>query len=349
MPERQGAASIRVLVSDDTRVHTELLADALKRNGGLEVTAAPSGSASLMMLCNPAEVDVLLIGSNLDGQAARGFEILRQLKGAHPEIRAVMLLDNAEPDAVLQAFRGGARGIFSKNESIEILGTCLRKVYAGQIWANSEQISTVVEALASSHNIRAVDARGLNLLSKREMDVVRGVAQGLCNRDIAEQLQLSQHTVKNILFRIFDKLGVSSRVELLFMTLSQGRDAEIMPPHLPIERVYESLRDEASLVACQNAAQNGALLAQIALAQFYALRKGDTRSLLQTYMWYSVALQSLAACHKEAAKTLTIEQIIQAEQRVSAALRQPPPPSGSARIGPSSQLMIAEVDSAMSV
>ena len=63
---------------------------------------------------------------------------------------------------------------------------------------------------------------GFDLLSKRELEVVRSLAEGLTNREIAEKLGLSQHTVKNYLFRVFDKLGVSSRVELLFMTLSQA-------------------------------------------------------------------------------------------------------------------------------
>ena len=70
--------------------------------------------------------------------------------------------------------------------------------------------------------VRAVDANGLSLLSKREMDVVRSLAEGLTNREIAERLGLSQHTIKNYLFRVYDKLGVSSRLELLFMTLTQA-------------------------------------------------------------------------------------------------------------------------------
>jgi DNA-binding CsgD family transcriptional regulator len=77
--------------------------------------------------------------------------------------------------------------------------------------------------------VRAVDSNGLSLLSKREMDVVRSLAEGLTNREIAERLGLSQHTIKNYLFRVYDKLGVSSRLELLFMTLTQSGG----PPSLP--------------------------------------------------------------------------------------------------------------------
>jgi two-component system, NarL family, nitrate/nitrite response regulator NarL len=72
----------------------------------------------------------------------------------------------------------------------------------------------------TSPTVRAINAKGLSLLSKREMEVVRSLTEGLTNREIAERLGLSQHTVKNYLFRIFDKLGACNRIELLFMTLS---------------------------------------------------------------------------------------------------------------------------------
>ena len=163
-----------------------------------------------------------MLSSNLDEEPLRGFELLRQLRASDPGILAIMLLDSSKRETVLQAFRAGARGIFSRHDSVEILSKCIRSVRAGQIWANSQQMSFAVEALATSPVVRAVDANGLSLLSKREMDVVRSLAEGLTNREIADRLGLSQHTIKNYLFRVYDKLGVSSRLELLFMTLTQA-------------------------------------------------------------------------------------------------------------------------------
>ena len=317
MRHQPSAVPIRVLVSDDTRVHTELLADALKRDGCLQVTTSPSGSDSLTKQFNLRDIDVLLISSNLDERPGRGFEVLRGLRATHADLRAVVVLDTTQGEMILEAFRAGARGIFSKDDSIETLGKCLRKVCEGQIWANSHQIATLVQALASSHNIRAVDAKGLNLLSKREMEVVRGVAQGLSNREIAERLKLSQHTIKNSLFRIFDKLGVSNRVELLFMTLSQERHAQSALQHFLNERAYESLQDEATLMACQDAAAQGVVIAQLALAQFYSLQKADLNSKVQAYMWYSLATEQISQGYKELAKELTIEQLLKAEQMAS--------------------------------
>jgi two-component system nitrate/nitrite response regulator NarL len=319
------SGSIRVLVIDSTRVHTELLADALKRDEYLQVTTLPPDSDRLKTELNPGDTDVLLISSHLEGQSGRGFELLRGLRTMHPELKSIVLLDSSQGEMILEAFRVGAQGIFSKSDSVETLGKCIRKVYEGEIWANTHQVATLTQALASSHNIRAVDARGLNLLSKREMEVVRGVALGLSNREIAERLQLSQHTIKNCLFRIFDKLGVSSRVELLFMTLSQENNAQSALQHFLNERAYESLRDEASLVACRNAASRGNLIAQITLAQYHALNKAVPNSAVQAYVWYSTAAAKISQACRELAKELTIEQLIDAEQKATEESSKPNP------------------------
>jgi len=217
-----GEKTIRVLVADDTRIHTQLLADALSRGSEFEVLSSPSHSQDLIAFAKLHAVDVMVLSSTLDEQPLRGCDTLRELRAKNPEIRAVMLLDSSRREVILGAFRAGARGILSRHESVETLQKCIHSVYQGQIWANSQQMSFAVEALASFPTVCAVDANGLDLLSKREMDVVRSLAEGLTNREIAERLGLSQHTIKNYLFRVFDKLGVSSRLELLFMTLTQA-------------------------------------------------------------------------------------------------------------------------------
>lgn len=325
------AVSIRVLVCDDTRVHTELLADVLKRDGCLQVTTSSLGSKSLIARPSLCDIDVLLISSNLDEQPGRGFEVLRGLRASHADLRAVVLLDSSRGETLLEAFRAGARGVFNKNDSVDILNKCLHKVYEGQIWANSQQIATLVQALASSHNIHAVDAQGLNLLSKREMEVVEGVAQGLSNREIAERLLLSQHTIKNCLFRIFDKLGVSNRIELLFMTLSQERHAQSVFQYFLNEQAYETLQDEATLIATQNAADQGVLMAQLALAQFYSTHRTNVTSALYGYMWYSIASEQMSRVYKDTTKGLTMEQLLQAEEMAAARSRKKKEPFAVAK------------------
>src|SRR5271157_2911231 len=305
---------IRVLVSDDTRVHTELLADALRRDGSLQVTTSHSGSEGLIGRRDLNDVDVLLLSSTLDEQPGRGFEVVRGLRCSRDYVPAVILLDSSKREAVLEAFRSGARGVLGRHESVEIFSKCLRRVHEGQIWANSEQTAVLAHALASSQSIGAVDARGVNLLSKRELEIVRCAAQGLTNREIAERLNLSPHTIKNCLFRIFDKLGVSNRVELLLMTMSQDRHAQSALQYFLENDADVSFQDEATLVACQRAAEQGVLMAQLVLAQSYAARRTNPNDVLHTYAWYSIVCERISGAWKDVAKTMTVDQVLQAEQ-----------------------------------
>ena len=314
MHNQSTSTPIRVLVSADTRVHTELLADALKRDGSLQITTSPSGSGGLIGRPDLHDVDVLLLSSTLDEQPGRGFEVLRGLHSSHAYMPAVMLLDSSKREAILEAFRSGARGILGRHESVEVFGKCLRRVHEGQIWANSEQMAVLAHALASSQAVGAVDARGMNLLSKREMEIVRSVALGLTNREIAERLGLSPHTIKNCMFRIFDKLGVSNRVELLLMTMSQDRHAQSALQYFLESHGNVSFQDEATLAACQRAAEQGVLMAQLALAQFYSANRTNPSDVLHTYMWYSIASERISRAWKDVTKTMTGEQLLQAEQ-----------------------------------
>jgi len=311
----------RVLVADNTRIHTQLLADALKRDQGLDVISADSDSHGLIATAIAHRTDVLLISSNLDEEPHRAFEILRELRASHPQIRAVMLLDSSKREVILHAFRAGARGIFSRHESVESLCRCVRSVHEGQIWANSLQMSFAVEALASSPTVRAVDANGLDLLSKREMEVVRSLSEGLTNREIAERLGLSQHTIKNYLFRVFDKLGVSSRVELLFMTLSQASPAQSLLPSLLANPTNGNRHDEATLAICQKAAEQGLPTAQLALAQIYSARRAGPKDLVYAYMWFLIVNEQITRAKNHVNKTMTMEQLLEAEQRAAEWMR----------------------------
>ena len=306
-PER----GIRVLVADSSRIHTSLLANALKLDPLLEVTAFEADSSALVATVRTQAIDVLVISSNLDEQPSRGVELLLELRALQVKTRAVLLPESSKDEATLQAFRAGARGIFGKNEPIAQLSKCVRCVHRGQVWANSEALRVAVEALASSPMVRAVNASGMKLLSERELQVVRCIAEGLTNREIAERLKLSQHTIKNYLFRIFDKVGVSSRVELLFMTLSQnGAGQALLGNHN-----NGNPKDESALL--KEAAEAGLPAAQLALAQLYLTRASDPRDLVNAYTWYLVATERAFQARGSMTKAMTAEQIEEAKQKAS--------------------------------
>src|SRR5580700_4193607 len=95
---------IRILVADNTRIHTQLLADALRRDQELDVIIADSDSHGLVATAAEHKADVLLISSNLDEEPHRAFEVLRKLRASHAQIRAVMLMDSSKRELILQAF-----------------------------------------------------------------------------------------------------------------------------------------------------------------------------------------------------------------------------------------------------
>jgi DNA-binding NarL/FixJ family response regulator len=205
---------IKVLAAESTRMNSQLLADALAQDVQLEVTGIEPKQAAILAAVAQQKPHVVLISSALE-DSGTGFDLARQISSNHPGTRVILLMDTSNPTAVVQGFRCGAHGIFSRTESSKSLAKCIHCVHAGQIWANSMELRYVLDALRESEPMRLVDAGGEALLSKREQDVVRCVAEGLSNREIAATLGLTEHTVKNYLFRIFDKLGVSSRVEVV--------------------------------------------------------------------------------------------------------------------------------------
>ncbi len=307
-------SAIRVLVADDTRLHTSLLADALRRHGGFEVIG--SNSEEMIARGHLHDIDVLLLSSELDEKPGRGFEVLREVCALHPNVRAIVLLDSSKHGSVVEAFRAGARGVLSRQESVETLSKCVRSVHQGQIWANSEQMGLLIQALVSSRSVPAVNARGMEQLSKREMEIVDSVAQGLSNRKIAERLGLSQHTVKNYLFKVFEKLGVSSRLELLSMALNRNGQSQSTVNRLEKDYADHGLLNDSTLVGCRRAAEQGVPIAQLKLARFHWARKAD-KDLTQAYKWYLIASQQISRTSESVGSTMTIEQRLEAEEMVA--------------------------------
>jgi DNA-binding NarL/FixJ family response regulator len=312
--DQKKACTIRVLVADNSQFHTQLLVGVLSHDPDLRVVSSDLDAASLVAASITEKIDVFVLSAFVDEGAQRGFEILQELRETNSNARAVMLLVSSKPEAVLEAFRAGARGVFDHRESSDMLCQCIRKLHQGQVWVNNEQMAVVLDALASAPKVRAVDGNGMNLLSKREADVVKCLAEGLTNREIGERLGLSQHTIKNHMFRIFDKLGVSSRIELLFMTLSQGTAAPPLLQDLLSDPAGNY--DEPTLALCEKEAEHGVLAAQLMLARNAWTGRASDSDVIRAYKWFSVALDQLTRRKNNVKKAMSPAQLAEAESRV---------------------------------
>jgi DNA-binding NarL/FixJ family response regulator len=219
LPQRN--LTIRVLAADRTPMDSQLLADALSKNPEIQVCGAYSSSKGALAAIEKERPEVVVLSSKLEDTELKGFEVARTLRMTHSVVRVIMLLDASEPAKVVEAFRSGAKGVFCRNQSLQSLVKCIQSVHVGQVWANSNELTFLLDALNQTPAWNMA-SQSFATLSKREREVVRAVAEGRTNREIGKHLGLTEHTVKNYLFRIFDKLGVSTRVELVVYALACG-------------------------------------------------------------------------------------------------------------------------------
>jgi len=212
---------LRVLAADSTSMSTQLLVEALARERQFEMIESPSDRLAILRLLKQEQPQIVLITARWGEDRDAASDLVREIRSQSPMTRVIVLLDASEPASVVEAFRAGAQGVFCRTESFNLLSKCIQCVHQGQIWASSSELEYVLEALARP-TFSKFQTNGKSLLSARETDVVRCVAEGLTNREIAQRLKLTEHTVKNYLFRIFEKLGVSSRVEVVLYALGQS-------------------------------------------------------------------------------------------------------------------------------
>jgi len=207
-------------------MHCQLLVGALRRRSEFRVTACAMEMKAILAALSGSLVNVILMN------AQRDMATVRSLHLTHPQTPKILLLDNPDGTAIVNAFRSGVRGLFCFSElPFRLLCKCIQRVYLGQIWASNEHLEYLIEAVTQVPSLRVVNSHGSKLLTPREEQVVALVADGLSNRGVARELGLSEHTVKKYLFRIFDKVGVSTRVELVLYAVTRGatRQAEWIP------------------------------------------------------------------------------------------------------------------------
>ncbi|MFZ0201086.1 MAG: LuxR C-terminal-related transcriptional regulator [Candidatus Sulfotelmatobacter sp.] len=223
----QPAQRIQILVADRDRMGSQLLAESLGRDPHFEILGVAAAADIFPIAAR--KPDVSLISVEFEAGAKKGLQVARTLNAVHPGIHVVILLEESTRESVIASFRCGATGVFCRTDPISELHNCIEHVNRGEIWAGRDQAQYLLDALRNTPSCDGIEDGKLRLLTKRELEVAEHAAQGQSNKQIANELNLSEHTIKNYLFRVFEKLGVSSRFELLFLLFNERHNPLVSP------------------------------------------------------------------------------------------------------------------------
>jgi two-component system, NarL family, nitrate/nitrite response regulator NarL len=213
-------APISIVIADDHPIFLEGLKLLIHEVPDMRVVGTATTGRAAIDVVRTLKPDVLLL--DLAMPQLSGLEVLRELHGQLDRaghVRVVMLTAGIDDDQQLAALEEGACGILLKQAAAEVLFKCIRTVMAGQYWVGREAVASVVAALRRAR----VQTSSLPFdLTARQWTIVQEVVAGATNRDIAGLLNMREDTVKHHLSSIYDKCGVSNRVELAMFAVNHG-------------------------------------------------------------------------------------------------------------------------------
>jgi DNA-binding NarL/FixJ family response regulator len=210
---------IRIVVADDHPIFRDGLCKLLALEDDFEVVAQASDGRQVLEVLQQTQPDILLLDLKMPG--LDGLGALQKLQAARNKTRVIVLTASDDKNEFVQAMKLGTSGIVLKQTATELLIKSIRKVHAGEIWLDSHTTAAVIRQFVAADEPPVPVAppppsreRERSPLSQREREIVALVAQGFKNKEMAEKMFISEQTVKNHLHNIFDKLGVSDRLEL---------------------------------------------------------------------------------------------------------------------------------------
>ncbi|MBZ5585147.1 MAG: response regulator transcription factor [Acidobacteriia bacterium] len=216
-----GKSKIRIVVADDHPIFRDGLCKLLALEEDFEVVAQAQDGRQVLDVLQQFDPDILLLDLKMPG--LDGLATLQRLQGSKNKTRVIVLTASDDKNEFVQAMKLGTSGIVLKQTATELLIKSIRKVHAGEIWLDSHTTAAVIRQFVAADEPPAPAApsqqqpprdRERSPLSQREREIVALVAQGFKNKEMAEKMFISEQTVKNHLHNIFDKLGVSDRLEL---------------------------------------------------------------------------------------------------------------------------------------
>jgi len=209
---------IRILVADDHPIFRDGLRKLLEAEPDFRVIGEASDGQEAVKLAHELKPDVLLLDLAMPRQP--GLDALRELSAAATPVRTILLTVAIEKAQLVEALQLGARGVVLKETSTELLLKSIRSVVAGQYWVGREAVTDLVRVLRDLIPAAGEEAKKKAFgLTPRELEIVSAIVLGYTNKDIARKFTISEDTVKHHLTNIFDKVGVSNRLELALFAI----------------------------------------------------------------------------------------------------------------------------------
>jgi DNA-binding NarL/FixJ family response regulator len=235
-PVESRKKSVRIIIADDHPIVRDGIRRLLSLEDDFEIVGEACDGRDVLAKVKETNPDVLMLDlrmPNLNGLAA-----LEALQHISQQTRVIVLTASDDKDEFVHAMKLGCRGILLKQSEPELIVKCIRKVQAGEIWLDSYTTAAVINQFSKSTpsaNGAAPAGRERNPLSAREREIVTLIAQGYKNKEMAEKMFISEQTVKNHLHNIFDKLGVSDRLELALYAIHKGLhlNGDVVPSPKP--------------------------------------------------------------------------------------------------------------------
>jgi two-component system, NarL family, nitrate/nitrite response regulator NarL len=212
---------VRIIVADDHPIFRDGLRRLLESERDFEVIAEACDGVEAVSLVRKLRPEILLL--DLAMPRRHGLEALREMNSSALAVRVILLTAAAEKSQIVEALQLGARGIVLKDSATQILLRSIRAVMNGEYWVGRESVSDLVQYLRNLMESTPTPSRQSRYgLTPRELQIVSAVVAGYANREIAEHFKISEDTVKHHLSNIFDKLGVSTRLELALFAVNQA-------------------------------------------------------------------------------------------------------------------------------
>jgi len=220
-------ASVRIVIADDHPIFRDALRTLLEAEPGFTVVGEAADGDEALKLVVGLSPDILLL--DLAMPRLSGLEVLSQLAVARNPVRSIILTASIAQEQSVRALQLGARGVVVKELETDLLYKAIRSVMAGSYWIGHEAMGDLVQMVRRLSGAPEDAPPPMKLLTPRELEIISAVVEGASNKEIGEQFGLSTQTVKNHLSSIFDKLGVSSRLELALFAVHH-RLLEQRPP-----------------------------------------------------------------------------------------------------------------------